>query len=240
MRLGTHVFNIGLRHPFTTARGVQTVDLLSNGRFEFGIGASWLEEEWDATAARLRDAWAARRRSGRGLQAALHRGDDLAPRRVLLVRRGGVRAEAGAEAVAADPRRRRVEGGAAARGASRRRLDRHGAHARVGRGPDRRRCAGCSPSTGGSRCRSRSCSVGPVTSADDVRRWEDIGVTRMIVSPWRRSPEAVEAMQRFADGVHQLSGRPSARCRSSSGACAKSRIEPTWRSATSTTPGCIV
>ena len=35
---------------------------------------------------------------------------------------------------------------------------------------------------------------GPVTSVDDVRRWEDIGVTRMIVSPWNRSPEAVEAM----------------------------------------------
>jgi len=49
VRLGTHVYNIGLRHPFTTARGVQTVDLLSNGRFEFGIGASWLEQEWDAT-----------------------------------------------------------------------------------------------------------------------------------------------------------------------------------------------
>ena len=48
MRLGTHVFNIGLRHPFTTARGVQTVDLLSGGRFDFGIGASWLEQEWDA------------------------------------------------------------------------------------------------------------------------------------------------------------------------------------------------
>jgi probable F420-dependent oxidoreductase len=49
VRLGTHVYNIGLRHPFTTARGAQTVDLLSNGRFEFGIGASWLEEEWVAT-----------------------------------------------------------------------------------------------------------------------------------------------------------------------------------------------
>ena len=35
-----------IRSP--TARGVQTVDLLSGGRFEFGIGASWLEEEWVA------------------------------------------------------------------------------------------------------------------------------------------------------------------------------------------------
>ena len=32
LRLGTHVFNVGLRHPFTTARGVQTLDVLSGGR----------------------------------------------------------------------------------------------------------------------------------------------------------------------------------------------------------------
>ena len=37
------------------------------------------------------------------------------------------------------------------------------------------------------------------TSVDDVRRWEEVGVTRMIVSPWNRSPEAVEAMKRFAE-----------------------------------------
>ena len=42
---------------------------------------------------------------------------------------------------------------------------------------------------------------GPVATRDDVRRWEDVGVTRMIVSPWRRSPEAVEAMQRFAEAL---------------------------------------
>ena len=33
---------------------------------------------------------------------------------------------------------------------------------------------------------------GPVASRDDVERWEEIGVTRLIVSPWRRSPEAVD------------------------------------------------
>ncbi len=40
---------------------------------------------------------------------------------------------------------------------------------------------------------------GPISSVDDVRRWEEVGVTRMIVSPWKRSPEALEGMQRFAD-----------------------------------------
>src|SRR5439155_25079953 len=48
IRLGTHVYNIGLRHPFVTARGVGTLDVFSGGRVEFGIGASWLQEEWDA------------------------------------------------------------------------------------------------------------------------------------------------------------------------------------------------
>jgi probable F420-dependent oxidoreductase len=48
IRFGTNVFNIGLRHPFITARSLTTADLLTNGRVEFGIGASWLSEEWDA------------------------------------------------------------------------------------------------------------------------------------------------------------------------------------------------
>ena len=49
VRLGTDVYNIGLRHPFVTARAIATLDVLSGGRVEFGIGASWLQEEWDAT-----------------------------------------------------------------------------------------------------------------------------------------------------------------------------------------------
>jgi hypothetical protein len=43
-----------------------------------------------------------------------------------------------------------------------------------------------------------TCS-GPLDSPDDMKRWEDIGVTRMIVSPWRRSKEAVDGMRRFAE-----------------------------------------
>ena len=48
IRFGTHVYNIGLRHPFATARAVATLDVVSGGRAEFGVGASWLEAEWDA------------------------------------------------------------------------------------------------------------------------------------------------------------------------------------------------
>jgi probable F420-dependent oxidoreductase len=48
IHLGTHVYNIGLRHPFVVARALATLDVVSGGRVEFGIGASWLEAEWDA------------------------------------------------------------------------------------------------------------------------------------------------------------------------------------------------
>lgn len=48
IRLGTNVYNIGLRHPFSTARAISTIDQLSGGRIEFGIGASWMEQEWNA------------------------------------------------------------------------------------------------------------------------------------------------------------------------------------------------
>jgi probable F420-dependent oxidoreductase len=48
IRFGTHVYNIGLRHPFVVARAVATLDIVSRGRAEFGVGASWLEAEWDA------------------------------------------------------------------------------------------------------------------------------------------------------------------------------------------------
>jgi probable F420-dependent oxidoreductase len=49
VRLGTNVYNIGLRHPFVTARAIATLDVISRGRVEFGIGASWLQEEWEVT-----------------------------------------------------------------------------------------------------------------------------------------------------------------------------------------------
>src|SRR6202050_3833267 len=48
IHFGTQVYNIGLRHPFVVSRAVTTLDVVSGGRVEFGIGASWLQAEWDA------------------------------------------------------------------------------------------------------------------------------------------------------------------------------------------------
>jgi alkanesulfonate monooxygenase SsuD/methylene tetrahydromethanopterin reductase-like flavin-dependent oxidoreductase (luciferase family) len=48
IHFATRVYNIGLRHPFVVARAVTTLDVISGGPAEFGIGASWLREEWEA------------------------------------------------------------------------------------------------------------------------------------------------------------------------------------------------
>jgi probable F420-dependent oxidoreductase len=47
IRLGTLVLNNDLRHPVITAREAATLDLLSNGRFELGIGAGHSKDEYD-------------------------------------------------------------------------------------------------------------------------------------------------------------------------------------------------
>jgi probable F420-dependent oxidoreductase len=204
VRLGTHVFNLGLRHPFTSARGAQTVDLLSNGRFEFGIGASWLEEEWDAAqldfatrGRRVDEAVAVCKRLFTE-QTISHHGEFFSFDEVVFepkpLQKPWPPILVGGESKAALRRAARLgdgwigmghslESGASQVGALRALLVEYGRETEP----------------------FQFVLGGPVASVDDVRRWEDVGVTRMIVSPWRRSPEAVEAMQRFADAVLQRS-----------------------------------
>lgn len=46
--LGTSVIVIPYRNPLAVAKAVTTIDLLSHGRFQFGVGVGWLKEEFDA------------------------------------------------------------------------------------------------------------------------------------------------------------------------------------------------
>ena len=50
IRLGTGILLVPQRNPIYTARQVSDLDYLSNGRFDFGIGVGWLEEEFEALA----------------------------------------------------------------------------------------------------------------------------------------------------------------------------------------------
>ena len=49
LRVGSLVFSNDFRHPAVTARDAATIDVLSGGRFELGLGAGWLRAEYDQT-----------------------------------------------------------------------------------------------------------------------------------------------------------------------------------------------
>jgi probable F420-dependent oxidoreductase len=214
VRLGTHVFNIGLRHPFTTARGVQTLDLLSNGRFEFGIGASWLEEEWNATQL---DFASRGRRVDEAVEVCKrlwseetisHKGEFFAFDEVVFepkaVQKPWPPILVGGESKAALRRAARLGDGWI--GMAHRRAVPDGA-----RGADR--IGGGREAVGGDR-----------RDAHD----------RVTVAPVAGSRRSDAALRRR---LHQLLTSLASR---RSGSRAKSRIEPTCRSATFTMPGCIV
>jgi probable F420-dependent oxidoreductase len=207
LRLGTHVYNLGLRHPFSSARAVQTVDVLSGGRFEFGIGASWLEEEWraigldfDTRGRRVDEAIDVCKRLWTEPEVAydgeFFRFDPVAfepkplqqPWPPILI---------GGESGAALRRAARAGDGWIGMGHTFESAAGQIARLRELRGEYDRDVASF-----------QICLGGPVTSVDDVRRWEELGVTRLIVSPWPRSPEAIDGMRRFADlvGVEPRSG----------------------------------
>ncbi|MFI5366270.1 MAG: LLM class F420-dependent oxidoreductase [Candidatus Binatia bacterium] len=55
IKLGTGVFVLPLRNPLAVAKAVASLDVLSKGRFIFGVGIGWLEEEFDAVGMPFKD-----------------------------------------------------------------------------------------------------------------------------------------------------------------------------------------
>lgn len=52
LRIGTMVFSNDYRHPVVLAKEAATIDVLSGGRLELGIGTGWMRKEYDATGLR--------------------------------------------------------------------------------------------------------------------------------------------------------------------------------------------
>jgi probable F420-dependent oxidoreductase len=48
LRLGSYVYNNDFRHPALLAKEAATIDVLSGGRLEFGLGAGYYKQEYDA------------------------------------------------------------------------------------------------------------------------------------------------------------------------------------------------
>jgi probable F420-dependent oxidoreductase len=52
LRVGTLVLNVDMRHPVLLAREAATVDLLTDGRLELGLGAGWMRRDYDESGIR--------------------------------------------------------------------------------------------------------------------------------------------------------------------------------------------
>ena len=198
IRLGTNVYLLGIRHPFVAARAVQTLDVVSQGRAEIGIGAGWLREEW--LAAGLDPAT-----RGRRLDEALavckrlwsepvveHHGEffDFAP--VAFepkpVQKPWPRIHVGGESDAALRRAARHADGWLGLGHTPESVRPLLARLRALREAEEREDEPFEITIGAA-----------IGSKDDVVRFEELGVQRLMLTPWHRSREALDGLRRTAE-----------------------------------------
>lgn len=201
VRLGTAVYLHALRHPFVAARAFATLDQVSNGRAIAGVGAGWYEGEWLAAGLdfatrgrRLDEAVAVSRRLWTE-PAVEHHGEfydfpevafepkPVQPRLPVL---------AGGESRAALRRAATLCDGWISMPQT---VD--GIRPKVEELRELREKAG------------RDAEPFEITAhayalegPDEVAAWAALGVDRLIVRPWRRSRDAVEATTAFAEIFH--------------------------------------
>lgn len=199
LRFGTHVYNIGLRHPFITARSLTTVDSVSGGRIEFGIGASWLSQEWQAMELPFETRGQRIDETIRVIQRLFteevveHDGEFFHFQPVGFlpkpVQQPWPPMHIGGDSAAAMRRAAHLGDGWIPMQQSLETLPGNLERIRkmrmeVGR-------TGPFQVTVGAR----------VTSIDDVHRYEDAGATRLLVSPFTNPREATDGFRRFGEGI---------------------------------------
>jgi probable F420-dependent oxidoreductase len=203
IRLGTNVYLMGLRHPFVAARAIQTLDIVSGGRAEIGVGAGWLRSEWTAAGMDPRSR-------GRRLDEVLgvckrlwsedsvaHQGEFYQFESVKFepkpIQRPHPPIHIGGESAAA--LRRVVSSGDGWYGIG---------HTLGTIQPVLKKLRETARAQGRDPQQLEVTTAAEVLTPDDLQRWEDLGVTRLVVCPWRRGSEAVEGLQRFAEDVLKL------------------------------------
>lgn len=198
IRLGTNVYLMGLRHPFVAARAAQTLDIVSGGRAELGIGAGWLRQEWHATGLdpatrgrRLDEALAVCKRLW-AEQSIEHEGEFFQFDRVHFdpkpIQRPHPPIHVGGESEAALARAARHGNGW---------LGIH--HTLSSVQPQLQRLSELRHRFGRADQDFEVTVGASPASADEVRALEQAGVTRLIVRPWRRTSGALEGLRRFAE-----------------------------------------
>jgi probable F420-dependent oxidoreductase len=205
IRLGTNVYILPLRHPVAVARMAMTLDLLSQGRFTFGIGVGWLEEEFEAAGVDFGSRAGRTREYVRAIRALWTEPEPSFAGRYVSF--GPLKFEPKPAQRPHPPILFGGESGAALRRA-----------AALG---DGWYGVGHTPVTAGeqvARLRSLLAEAerpdapfditvshgGSELTADDVARYAEAGVHRVVSLPWRRGREAEEGLQRLAERV--LSG----------------------------------
>ena len=101
LKLATGVCLIAQRDPIQTAKLVASIDQVSGGRFVFGIGNGWNQDEMENHGTSFAHTPQAGARAGGGDESHLDPGRRRIPRRVRRFRPDGGMAEADAEAAPA-------------------------------------------------------------------------------------------------------------------------------------------
>lgn len=201
LRLGTNVYILPLRHPIAVARMVTTLDVLSGGRLSFGVGLGWLAEEFEAVgidfasrAGRGREAIRALRALWSEEEPSFHgRTVSFGPLRFepKPVQRPHPPILVGGESEAA--LRRAAELGDGWYGVGHTPAS---AAARVARLRELLAAAGRAGAPFDFTVSHRG-----ELGRDDVARYAEAGVTRVVSLPWRRAREAEEGLGRLAERV---------------------------------------
>ncbi|CAN5156281.1 TIGR03619 family F420-dependent LLM class oxidoreductase [soil metagenome] len=197
VKLGTFVYLLGIRHPFVSARGFTTLDVVSGGRAICGVGAGWLTTEWRAAGldpatrgARLDEAIEVVRRLWTEPEIS-HDGTHFPFEPVAFepkpVQPGGPPILVGGESKRALRRAAKVGDGWLGMA--------HTPASAAERAADLRRLAAEADRESG----AMSVTVmGEIEGVEEIGAWERAGVDRLIVTPWRRSREAVDGLRRVA------------------------------------------
>lgn len=202
IRLGTNVYILPLRHPIAVARMAMTLDVLSNGRLTFGIGLGWLAEEFDAVGIDFASRAARTRECVRALRVLWSEPEPRFAGR--FVSFGPLKFE---PKPVQTPHPPIVFGGESAAALKRAAALGDGWYG-VGHTP-------ASAAAQVNRVRELLCEAGradapfEVTvshgggelSGDDVARYAEAGVHRVVSLPWRRGRDADDGLQRLADRV---------------------------------------
>ena len=200
IRVGTYVYNISLRHPHIVARAAQTLDIISNGRLDLGIGAGWNKFEYAAadvdfasrgrrveeTVEVCRKLWTSEPKA-----EIEHHGEFFSFDHVVFEPKppqGSIPIHVGGVTPVALTRAGRIGDGWLGMEDTP-----QNAPGRIGAIKAAAEEAGRDPS-------AITFTVGgPAASEDDITAYAAAGVDRIIVSPWRKSTDAIDGLKRFAE-----------------------------------------